>query len=216
MEDISKYQTFNLYHGGISPIDNPDPYHTEGSADFGLGFYCTQNFNQAIEWGKHKLKTAKNLAREEYAVSEYKFHNKKNLTFKYYDSPSAEWMETVYKGRRGLNINADVVTGPVADAGIRDLIIQIEHELEEIYYPDDFKKYLKCRKEIFEKAAEKAIPYKYKNYDQEVFLSENAIGQLEFLGARIYDKNNTFCKYMDKEGLIHKVKTQKKDTILRR
>ena len=78
------------------------------------------------------------------------------------------------------------------------------------------KKYLKCRKEIFEKAAEKAIPYKYKNYDQEVFLSENAIGQLEFLGARIYDKNNIFCKYMDKEGLIHKVKTQKKDTILRR
>lgn len=112
-----------LYHGSYTGIDCIDLSKSKPGKDFGRGFYLNPDYNQALLWGKSRVRT---LQEGEPTVTSYEFDMNKalqrGLNVKIFDDYTEEWAEFVV-GNRGNTDDAtyhsyDIVIGPIADDNV--------------------------------------------------------------------------------------------------
>lgn len=109
-----------VYHSSYTVITNIDLSYSRKNTDFSLGFYLTNNKNQAKKWAD-KIRAKYNVAYiNEYEVDESKLKKYKVLKF---DSYNKKWLDFIYKCRVGEdNTDYDIVIGPIADDKIYETI----------------------------------------------------------------------------------------------
>ena len=109
-----------IYHGGDVSIEYPEILNSDRYLDFGVGFYTTNNREQAERWaGKVCFRNNSNKQ----IISVYNFDLsglKDNLKFIEYVEPDGVWLDFVVANRSGKVISKkyDIVSGPVADDNV--------------------------------------------------------------------------------------------------
>ncbi len=94
-----------LYHGSIVPVEKPEIRKGNYFLDFGVGFYTTTSYEQAVRWAQIKMR------REDKScgyVSSYEFDletAKKMTVIRRFDSADMIWLQFVVGNRRGENPN---------------------------------------------------------------------------------------------------------------
>ncbi len=79
-----------LYHGNDCVVDAPKILESDRFLDFGVGFYTTNNKEQAIRWA-NKV-SARRKSHKQF-ISIYNFDNEKNnLKIIQFDEPNEEWL----------------------------------------------------------------------------------------------------------------------------
>lgn len=200
-----------LFHGGMDHVKYPSVTASRINCDFGPGFYCTTNVEQAKQWAYAKI--LQDPRRPTYAVSEYRFKPDELITVKDFGAePSAAWFQAIIDGRNGFNLAADIVVGPVADSNIRELVAEAEKALAENMHTFPYSKQKEEKHRILEYYAKQAVPPKYQHYDQVVFLTCNGIEKLDFVNARLYDRNHKFVFLIDKDENRKPVTQSRKPT----
>jgi hypothetical protein len=175
-----------LYHGSTFEVAKPTwDFNKENPAiDFGIGFYTTSSFDQAMSWAK---KNAKKLSFEkgqtiEATVTEFDFCDCDTvLVMKEFDllMPEIDWLDYIADNRRQENFESlqkydkfDLIVGPIANSD-EDIFA-----ITELYRNGPF-------------TAEATIvalkPYTF--VDQYVFKSDAGIQKLEFVTTH-YGGNN--------------------------
>lgn len=109
-----------LYHGSTECVDNPEIRKGDVYLDFGVGFYTTTSFEQAMRWAKIKMK--RNRANLGY-VSVYEFdmeNAERFLNIKRFECANEEWLNFVVNNRSGNEIlgATDLYIGPSEDNSI--------------------------------------------------------------------------------------------------
>ena len=102
-----------VYHGGYTPIQNPEIRIGRNTKDFGNGFYCTIIKEQAQRWAK-RYNTK--------IVSIYDVRMNSNLNVKEFREMSEEWLDFIIACRSGKAHRYDIVEGPMADDTIYNYI----------------------------------------------------------------------------------------------
>ncbi len=107
-------RTVRLYHTGFQVIREPDIKAGRKNADFGQGFYLSDNMEFSKRWARIRngLSTYLNC---------YTFRPE-GLKIKHF-SRDLEWFEYIYSNRRGQEdglAEYDVITGPIANDTIYD------------------------------------------------------------------------------------------------
>lgn len=104
-----------IYHGSYVIIDEPSIIKGKYTKDFGYGFYCTRNKEQAEKWTK-KYKTP--------VVNSYYLKDLSDLRIKKFEEYNEEWLDFVVHCRNGGTHDYDIVEGFMAD----DTIYEEIHE----------------------------------------------------------------------------------------
>lgn len=102
-----------VFHGGYTPIENPEirkGYHTK---DFGDGFYCTIIKEQAQRWARRYNSKI---------VSVYEVRMNSELKIKEFKEMTDEWLDFIIDCRSGKSHAYDVVIGAMADDQIYNFI----------------------------------------------------------------------------------------------
>ena len=104
----------HLYHTGLEKINHPDIHYGRKNADFGQGFYLSDNEEFSKRW-----------ARERSGLTTYiNFYelDTEGLDIKRF-SRDKEWFDYIYCNRAGYPdklIGYDVITGPIANDTLYD------------------------------------------------------------------------------------------------
>jgi len=103
-----------LYHGSNQNFEKIDLAKSKDKRDFGKGFYTTTLREQAEDWAEILFKRFKG---DGIFVYEMELELAKDLSIKFFDRLSEEWLQMVQKNRTlgGLQHNFDIVQGPVAN-----------------------------------------------------------------------------------------------------
>ncbi|MCQ2508288.1 MAG: DUF3990 domain-containing protein [Dorea sp.] len=104
-----------VYHGSIQPVIHPDVLHSYRPLDFGMGFYVTTNYNQAVKWAKRK---AAIYGVETAIVNTYVLKAlDANINVKTFNEDLADWIDFVCMCRDGGTEykKYDLIIGKVAD-----------------------------------------------------------------------------------------------------
>lgn len=102
-----------VFHGGYTPIENPEirkGYHTK---DFGDGFYCTIIKEQAQRWARRYNSKI---------VSVYEVRMNSELRIKEFNEMTDEWLDFIIDCRSGKSHAYDIVIGAMADDQIYNFI----------------------------------------------------------------------------------------------
>jgi hypothetical protein len=116
-----------LYHGSNLKIEKPLLLAASHPTDFGVGFYTTTNYKQAVDFAKRVLKFRGGLAIVNiYELDEKEIENNLILRF---DGPNANWLHFVVNNRmlKPIETNYDIVMGPVANDDVYEVIIAFEN-----------------------------------------------------------------------------------------
>ena len=113
-----------LYHGSTVPVERPEIRTGAVYLDFGVGFYTTTSYEQALRWAKIKMR------REQVPVgyvSVYDFDLETasgRLDIEKFDAADMAWLRFVVQNRRGVSAGepADMHIGPVADDNVYQAI----------------------------------------------------------------------------------------------
>jgi len=95
-----------LFHGGPTPVKQPEIRKARYTKDFGTGFYCTEFIQQAAIWSTKKTATG--------YVTAYTYTENAELVYKKFTEDD-EWLDFVVACRRGKSHDYDIVEGPMAD-----------------------------------------------------------------------------------------------------
>ena len=95
-----------LFHGGTTPVKQPEIRKARYTKDFGTGFYCTEFKRQAVIWSTKKSATG--------YVTSYAYTENIELVYKKL-TENDEWLDFVVACRRGEAHDYDIVEGPMAD-----------------------------------------------------------------------------------------------------
>ena len=102
-----------LYHGSYIEIAKPDLKHSRTNVDFGLGFYTTPIYAQAVNWCRKFLRSGKPGIVSRYSFCETECTTLKVLRF---DTYSEQWLDFILTCRSGKDkSNYDIVIGGVAN-----------------------------------------------------------------------------------------------------
>lgn len=151
-----------LYHGSYIEVAEPDLKHSRPNVDFGLGFYVTPLYEQAVKWcGKFKRRGRDGII-SCYDIDENSYTLLKVLRFESY---SEEWLDFILNCRRGNDVtDYDVVIGGVANDKVFNTV--------ELFFEGLIDK----------TEALKRLRYEEPNL-QICFRSEKALKQLHFKGS---------------------------------
>lgn len=151
-----------LYHGSYIEVAEPDLKHSRPNVDFGLGFYVTPLYEQAVKWcGKFKRRGREGVI-SCYDIDENSYTLLKVLRFESY---SEEWLDFILNCRRGNDVtDYDVVIGGVANDKVFNTV--------ELFFEGLIDK----------TEALKRLRYEEPNL-QICFRSEKALKQLHFKGS---------------------------------
>jgi len=101
-----------LYHASNCVIEFPDIHHSRKNLDFGVGFYLTCLYEQALFYTERFLLRGQRAYVNMYELDEQSLHRFKSKVFQHYDK---EWLEYVAQCRRGIVSAFDLVEGGVAN-----------------------------------------------------------------------------------------------------
>lgn len=102
-----------LYHGSFVEVSKPDLRHSRPALDFGLGFYTTPIYNQAIKWSNRFKRRGQESIISCYTLNDEVLQDLKVLQFETY---SEEWLDFILTCRREKDAsNYDIVIGGVAN-----------------------------------------------------------------------------------------------------
>lgn len=117
-----------LFHGGCESIDVIDLSKCRPHRDFGRGFYLTSIEEHAKDRADHKAR----IYGTPPVVTSFKFDERKlsdnSLKVLRFETESPEWAEFIYRNREdeSFSHDYDIVVGPIADDGLRDLLRKIK------------------------------------------------------------------------------------------
>ncbi len=153
----------NLYHAGYEEIIVPDIHRGRINADFGQGFYLSDNSEFASRWVREKKGA-------EIIVNSYELDETglKNKTFE----RDREWFKYVFSNRRSMpdTLEADIIIGPIAN----DTIYNTLGIMTSGYLKDEEALKLLC-----------VGP----QYRQIVIKSQRAADQLKFISSEALSKD---------------------------
>ena len=104
-----------LFHGSTVSVEYIDLSKSRPKLDFGMGFYTTTSYEQAVRWSelKYKRSTANNACK---VVSRYSVISFDGLLIKNFLKPDRKWLEFVVNNRLGtIPHKFDIVIGPIAN-----------------------------------------------------------------------------------------------------
>lgn len=96
-----------LYHAGKKQVEFPEVRKTRYTKDFSWGFYCTNNFDQAVRRA--------NRGKGDPIINYYYYKPVDGLSILKFESMTDEWLNFIVKCRRGETHQYDIVEGPMAD-----------------------------------------------------------------------------------------------------
>lgn len=102
---MEKYIT--LYHAGNMTVEFPEIRKTRFTKDFSWGFYCTNNFEQALRWANRREGTP--------VINYYQYTRDDTLSIKNFEGMSDEWLDFIADCRSGKTHRYDIVEGPMAN-----------------------------------------------------------------------------------------------------
>ena len=96
-----------IYHASKEIVMLPEIRKTRYTKDFGWGFYCTINREQADRWAKRG--TGQGI------VNFYEYCQDSMLSMLKFDSMTDEWLDFIAACRSGKMHDYDIVEGPMAN-----------------------------------------------------------------------------------------------------
>lgn len=155
-----------VYHGSNVVVAEPKLIKQNRFLDFGFGFYTTTNKNQAIAFAEKVYRRRKSGGKivSVYELNETRAFSECNLL--HFSSADEAWLDFVSQNRAGAydGKTFDIVFGPVAN-------------------DDVYTTFALYASGVLTKAQTlEALKIK-KLYDQMVFTTEKALGQLTFIGT---------------------------------
>lgn len=103
-----------LYHGSNLVVEFPEIRKTKYTKDFSWGFYCTNNYQQAVRWASRN--------NEKGIVNVYSYTEDSTLKILKFDEISDEWLDFIAVCRSGKVHDYDIVEGPMADDTIWNFV----------------------------------------------------------------------------------------------
>lgn len=181
-----------LYHGSYTSVENIDLNQCMKGKDFGKGFYLTSDPNQARSFIRSSLIKAQNAGyapvTQDYGyVSSFRYHKpEQEMSVHEFINADREWLWFISQNRRkrlaedliplitGKIFDAEIIIGKIANDTTNPVITTYLNGL----YGD-----IKTEKAV-NFAIEQLLPDHLS--DQYCFLTEAAVGCLEFQEARKY------------------------------
>ncbi|GHV78045.1 hypothetical protein AGMMS49942_28660 [Spirochaetia bacterium] len=160
-----------VYHGSTVIVDKPQIIITEYGRDFGVGFYTTDIWDQAVRWALRKTKIAVLKDHNAQAiVSKYEFDEKsfKILKTIHFPEPSAAWLEMVCACRRNIQYNHgyDIITGKIANDNVGETVLFVVQGIMRAEDAIERLKFEKINNQICF-SSEKALSYlKYTGFEE--------------------------------------------------
>lgn len=96
-----------LYHASKEIVEFPEVRKTKYTKDFSWGFYCTNNYKQAVRWANRGEGTP--------IVNVYNYEENNSLSILKFETMTDEWLDFIAKCRKGNLHRYDIVEGPMAD-----------------------------------------------------------------------------------------------------
>ncbi len=96
-----------IYHAGKEAVEYPEIRKTKYTKDFSWGFYCTNNYDQAVRWARRGSGTP--------IINYFDFTENTNLKILKFEEMTDEWLEFIANCRNGELHPYDIVEGPMAD-----------------------------------------------------------------------------------------------------
>lgn len=96
-----------LYHASKQIVQFPEIRKARYTKDFSWGFYCTDNYEQAVRWA--------NRGEGEPIINYYSYEQNNTLSILKFDSMTDEWLDFIAKCRNGDTHQYDIVEGPMAN-----------------------------------------------------------------------------------------------------
>lgn len=153
-----------LYHASKEIVKYPDIRKTKYTKDFSWGFYCTNNWEQAIRWA--------NRGSREPVINMYQYTQDSSLSILKFEEMSDEWLDFIAECRSGKIHKYDIVEGPMANDTVWN-------------YVNDFMAGNITRKQFWVLAE-----FKYPTH-QISFHTMSALNCLSFEGSEVvYDREN--------------------------
>lgn len=115
---IQSRKGITLYHGTADRFTTPGFIDVVGVKDFGPGFYCTTDRNQAIKFAKNRSYSRRtNMA----YVNQYYIETFDGLRILEFETASLEWLSFICRNRTRVPFRHgyDVVIGKIADDDTR-------------------------------------------------------------------------------------------------
>lgn len=105
-----------IYHGSLDVVKTPEIRKPNRTLDYGIGFYTTSSYDQAVSWVKRRMAESKSDIGY-INIYEYDQKEENNLNILFFDEPSDDWVDFVMSNRTIKNFthNYDLVYGPVAN-----------------------------------------------------------------------------------------------------
>lgn len=183
-----------LYHGSYARVECIDLAMCRPGKDFGAGFYLTSSWNQARAFIRSSVRKARDLGLvsnegEDGYVSSFVFHAPKDCIPTYeFETADASWLWFIAQNRKSSSarvlrgkldsrvLDAEIVVGKIANDTTNRVIAAY---LEGLFGPVDS-----------EGATQLAIAQLMPDrlHDQFCFLSQRAVGCLEFVEALRYGR----------------------------
>ena len=152
-----------LYHGSTVVVRKPSLRPGRANADFGKGFYTTENLEQAVRWANIKKERE---GSQRAVVSVYEFDEsvleQADLNIRRFTGADEPWLYFVADCRKSRKHSFDLVQGPVANDKVFTTVNLFESGV------------LDAQAAILQLRA-------YKTYDQLSFHTRKVIGALKFL-----------------------------------
>ena len=148
-----------VYHSGFVKIEKPDIHHGRKNADFGQGFYLSDNEEFCKRWAKFRKGEETMINRYELDLNSLKVR---------YLKRDEEWFSYLYDNRHNKEdiYNDDVIIGPIANDTIYDTFGIISSG-------------------ILSKEEAMTLLLIGPKYTQIVLKSEKAVRQLKWLDTRV-------------------------------
>ena len=96
-----------LYHAGKEKVECPEVRKMKYTKDFSWGFYCTNNYEQAVRWAGR--------GEGEPIINYYDYEPDEKLSVLKFDSMTDEWLDFIAWCRSGKTHQYDIVEGPMAN-----------------------------------------------------------------------------------------------------
>lgn len=117
-----------LYHGSTMAVRKPNILRGRRNTDFGKGFYCTTNYEQAARWARIKRDRQ---GTSKAVVTVYELDDNlldaSDFNIMRYHGATENWLDFVISNRRSSSPHTyDMVMGPVANDSLYATITMYE------------------------------------------------------------------------------------------
>ena len=96
-----------LYHASKEIVEFLEVRKRKYTKDFSWGFYCTNNYKQAVRWANRGEGTP--------IINVYNYEENNSLSVLKFETMTDEWLDFIAKCRKGNLHRYDIVEGPMAD-----------------------------------------------------------------------------------------------------